>query len=224
MVRVAGTADEEVFLDGGQKAAESILGILSRAGGTASITDVLDFGCGCGRVLRWLSSGYGFQAQGADLDSAAIEWCVVHLKPSAFMVNRLEPPLSLPAGSLDMIYALSVFTHITPDLQRKWVGEFARVLRPNGYLILSTHGESYLGELMPAEVGRFQRGGIVVRFPNGAGSNLCNTFHPQAAFAELTGPEFEVMAFEPEGARGNPHQDLWLLRKGSQSGQPPDLA
>ena len=45
------------------------------------------------------------------------------------------------------------------------------------------------------------------------GENLCITYHPEAAMRALFATGFEVVAFLPEGAKGNPSQDLWLLRK-----------
>ena len=63
------------------------------------------------------------------------------------------------------------------------------------------------------ERSRFESGGLVVRWESVAGTNLCSAFHPEAYARGPLAVGFDVVAFEREGARGNPHQDLVLLRK-----------
>src|SRR2546429_6936335 len=79
IVRVAGTPDVGWFLESGRLAAESIRSALTRAGtGVEKLGSVLDFGCGCGRVLRnW--SRLDASVSGSDLSGAAIDWCRVNL-------------------------------------------------------------------------------------------------------------------------------------------------
>jgi hypothetical protein len=52
-----------------------------------------------------------------------------------------------------------------------------------------------------------------VRRPESVGSNLCAAFHPRAYVQEVLAAGLETVDFEPEGAKGNPYQDLHLLRK-----------
>jgi ubiquinone/menaquinone biosynthesis C-methylase UbiE len=61
-----------------------------------------------------------------------------------FEVNGLAPPLAYEANHFDFIYALSVFTHLPESLQTAWMSELARVLKPGGYLLMTTHRECYL--------------------------------------------------------------------------------
>jgi hypothetical protein len=48
----------------------------------------------------------------------------------------------LVAGS-DCIYAISVFTHLSAELQDLWMKELRRIVRPGGHLLITTHGESF---------------------------------------------------------------------------------
>ena len=115
-------------------------------------------------------------------------------------------------ASFDLVYALSVFTHLPRTLQQQWMGELARVLTPNGYLIVSTHGEAYLETLTEVKRTRFRDGQLVVRNDAEAGSNRCGVFLSEDYVRRHLGPGFVVRDYAPRGARGNPPQDLVLLQ------------
>ena len=212
-IRVAGTADLDWFLESGRLAEESLRESLARVGTQLEdLAGILDFGCGCGRVTRRLA-GLPADVRGSDFDGVAVDWCRENLPFASFMRNGLEPPLGLRGGDLDLVYAFSVLTHLRLPVQHAWVEELARVLRPGGFLLVSTHGERYLERLNPGEQQAFRRGEVVVRFGEVAGTNLCTTFHPPAFVRDRLGAGLELVDEVPEGARGNPHQDLFLFRK-----------
>ena len=103
---------------------------------------VLDFGCGCGRTLRWLTKRYPAATFfGADIDADAIAWCSQNFPESKFVQNAPAPPLPFPNGYLDVVFCFSVFTHLDEPLQNLWLVELQRVLRPGGILVLTVHGE-----------------------------------------------------------------------------------
>jgi SAM-dependent methyltransferase len=208
MVRVAGTADADWFLRSGRAAYDAIAAHVP----LAEVEAVLDFGCGCGRVLRYWQGQDGLVA-GSDRDTGAVDWCRRNLAFARCERNALEPPLAFPDASFDLVYALSVFTHLTEELQTAWRDELARVLRPGGRLLLTTHGRSYLPRLEDDERARFERGELVVRWTELPGSNLCSAYHPERYLRETLGRGFTFVELEEEGARGNPTQDLVVLRK-----------
>jgi len=214
IVRVAGTPDTRWFLESGRLAADSIRDALAQAGvAFDDLRSLLDFGCGCGRVLRnW--AGHSGDVAGSDLSGEAIDWCRENLRFARYETNGLTPPLAFGDASFDLAYALSVFTHLPAAMQHDWIDELRRVLRPQAYLVLTTHGERYLERLEPAEQAQFDAGELVVRWGEVPGTNLCTTFHPPSWVREQLLPHgFAEIAFVPEGARGNPHQDLYLLRR-----------
>ena len=214
IVRVAGTADPDWFLESGRRAAESIRRTLERAGTPLErLGSILDFGCGCGRVTRRWADLNGTAIHGSDANERAVAWCRRNLPFASFDTNGLGPPLAYRDESFELVYALSVFTHLPEELQLAWMGELERVLRPGGVLLLTAHGESYRERLDPAERERFDAGRLVVRWAEGAGTNLCSAFHPAAYVERTLAAGLELVEFAPEGAAGNPHQDLYLLRK-----------
>ena len=212
MVRVAGTADADWFVRSGRAAYDAIAAHVPLDG----LESVLDFGCGCGRVTRYWD-GFAGSVAGSDLDGPAVEWCRGNLAFARFERNALEPPLVFESGSFDLVYALSVFTHLTAELQLAWRDELRRVLRPGGVLLLTTHGRSYLPRLDAEERARFERGELVVRWSDVPGTNLCSAYHPEAYLRGEFADGFELLDLEAEGATGNPTQDLVLLRKLSAS-------
>jgi SAM-dependent methyltransferase len=214
IVRVAGTADVGWFLESGRLAAESLRASLERHGRhMEELGSLLDFGCGCGRVTRHWVDLARTDVHGADANERAVAWCRANLPFARFASNGLAPPLDYPDVSFDLVYALSVFTHLPEDLQLAWMRELERLLRPGAFLLLTTHGERYRERLSPEERAAFDAGRLVVRWPEGAGTNLCSAFHPPAYVKERLAARLDVVEFLPEGAKGNPHQDLYLLKK-----------
>lgn len=108
---------------------------------------ILEFGCGVGRVIRALFYRRGGKGlYGTDIDSEAIAWCQDNYGNLAtFDVNEAEPPTRYPDDYFDFIYAISVFTHLPEDMQFRWLGELARITKPQGYLVLSVHGANHFG-------------------------------------------------------------------------------
>jgi SAM-dependent methyltransferase len=208
MVRVAGTADADWFLRSGRAGYDAIGAHVD----LQQTRDVLDFGCGCGRVTRYFSEHAGGVA-GSDVNGKAVAWCRDQLRFAQFESNGLAPPLAFGDESFDLVYALSVFTHLTEDLQLAWRDELRRVLRTGGRLLITTHGRSYVPRLDDAERERFEQGELVVRWGEVVGSNLCSAYHPERYLRTTFAQGFAFLELEAEGARGNPTQDLVLLQK-----------
>ncbi len=102
---------------------------------------VLDFGCGAGRTLRhFTAEAEQGEFWGADIDRPSVGWLQHHFSPPLHvLLNGPEPPLGLPYGTFDLVWALSVFTHLT-DSSLPWILELHRLLRPGGLLIASYMG------------------------------------------------------------------------------------
>jgi SAM-dependent methyltransferase len=130
----------------------------------ADVERVLDFGCGCGRTLRWLMeiypSGHFF---GADVDADAIEWCARNLRGGEFVHTRPEPPLPFKSGYFDVVCCFSVFTHLDERLQDIWLREIKRILKPGGIVILTVHGERAAATLDEQAAGLLRSAGFLHR-------------------------------------------------------------
>jgi len=106
-----------------------------------NVGDALDFGCSSGRVLRALRAGYpDTRWHGCDPNGPAIAWARENLPGVDFFLNGDAPPLPLADSSLDLVYAISIWSHFAPELGLRWFEEMHRVIRPGGHLLCTTHG------------------------------------------------------------------------------------
>jgi SAM-dependent methyltransferase len=105
-----------------------------------SFSRVLDFGAGCGRLLRWFQVGVpAAELVGVELRRASVDWCRAHLRGD-YHYGTIEPKLDLPDGAVDLAVALSLFSHFTRTSNLAWFKELVRVCRPGGLILATTHG------------------------------------------------------------------------------------
>jgi len=91
--------------------------------------------------VRSLAAAYPeVEWHGCDPNTAAISWASENLTAIKFFVSGEEPPLPLADRSLDLVYAISIWSHFAPDLGLRWFEEMHRLLRADGLIVLTTHG------------------------------------------------------------------------------------
>jgi SAM-dependent methyltransferase len=106
---------------------------------------ILDFGCGCGRLLRLLLPCRDVASlHGAEVNPDLAAWCRENLPGADVLTTAPDPPLPHAERTFDLVYSLSVLTHLPEDALAAWVRELARVLRPGGLLVATTHGRRAL--------------------------------------------------------------------------------
>lgn len=131
------------YLGGGGATAAEIDRALSHVDRRiADFQAVLDYGCGAGRVLRFVIDRGRPDGRfaGTDVDAEAITWARQHLARIDWHVNRYRPPLPFGEAEFDLVYSVSIFSHLDEELQFQWLDEIARVTRPGGFALLSFHG------------------------------------------------------------------------------------
>ena len=215
--RVHGAADEQSFLDVGRQCAQDILAGLQRIGRAPdSFESVLDFGCGCGRVLRWLAPELTpARLFGTDIDRQAVAWCSKNLPGIAWSVNAGLPPTGYAAQSFDLIYAISVFSHLDEDFQFYWLNELRRITKPDGIVLLSIHGSYYLDTLEEGMVAEIKAKGMLFVVSDGWKNIFPDWYqialHTKEYVLGSYGRYFDVLEYIPGGMGGV--QDLVVLQR-----------
>ena len=113
--------------------------------------EVLDFACGFGRLIRFLSSGdrqvhiAACEIQPEALGFVAEEFGVPTLTSS------LSPESFQPGRQFDFIWVASLFSHLPADLFQRWLRRLHALLSPRGVLCFSVHDEVLVppGDAMP---------------------------------------------------------------------------
>lgn len=161
IARVHGSGDPAGFEQVGRTVALDIYAAVNDRISLEHPLRILDFGCGCARVLRFmgeLAPESRFHA--SDIDAQAIAWCAENYREEArrgrytFVCNDDVPPSPLKSDYFDLVYAISVFTHLPEDLQHRWLAELRRVTKPEGLLVLSTQGDALIRGHLGAEENR----------------------------------------------------------------------
>jgi ubiquinone/menaquinone biosynthesis C-methylase UbiE len=212
--RTHGAPDLPSFLRQGRRQVDAIRQGLDRCGRTfADVRTVLDFGCGCGRTALWLRKEYPhLDYHGVDLDSESIQWALGHANFGSFQVSSPVPPLPFAESRFDLIFSISVFTHLPEDLAGQWLRELRRIVKPGGLVFLSVHSETAAEHLAPRQRLELRARGIC-HTDSGAMSRIFadfyqNTYHTHDYLIRTWGALFDILGKVSLGV-----QDLVLMQR-----------
>ena len=218
-----GHPDIRGFIKSGPKAIDKITTLTTKYGLPPSdIKNVLDFGCGCGRILREWRKFSHINTAGTDLHTDAMDWCKMHYPNSTFTYGKEYPPTQNADESFDLIYAISVLTHLNEDHQNQWLTEWARMTRPGGIVIATFRAKDFIERAIPVE-----RGDIILRRLK-KGNGFCyqqrtgwegvfesfysETYHTKEYVKREWGKHFEILELLDSGQFIN-RQNAAIMRK-----------
>jgi SAM-dependent methyltransferase len=181
---------------------------------------VLDWGCGSGRVLRYLPPSSFSRLVGVDIDQDNIRWCETAYPTAQFAQVPLNPPTSLKSNDFDLVLGISVFTHLREESQKLWLSELARITKKGAILLVTILGpiggaRSHISE---EAFNEWMSKGFLA-----TGSNLdligvinddryyVNSLHLHSYIKKEWSRVFDILEII-EGYIGN-HQDLVVMRK-----------
>ncbi|HFS66894.1 MAG TPA: class I SAM-dependent methyltransferase [Flavobacteriia bacterium] len=177
---------------------------------------ILDWGCGPVRILRHLPETVNNNCEfyGTDYNPKTINWCKKNLKNINFNHNSLQAKLAYDNDFFDIIYGISIFTHLSKPLHYDWFKELYRILKPNGILLLTTQGENFKSKLTKKELNNFNQGKLVVRGNVKEGHRTYSAFHPKLFMQKLFDEASILEHIEPKAKNKNkPPQDIWIIKK-----------
>jgi ubiquinone/menaquinone biosynthesis C-methylase UbiE len=218
--RVSGSLDRETFIKVGKVIAQNIRDLCAMAGRNIySFENILDFGSGSGRVIaNFKDVPEACHFYGTDIDAEMVLWCEEHIPGVHWNTNGYTPPLAYLDNTFDLIYAISVFTHLDEDMQNAWLGELRRIAKPGAILILTVLGDGIIGKPSPNEQNKINSSGFA--FVVGARGKLKidnlpdfyqTTYHSEDYIRRVWSNYFEIVCYVPRGI--NNHQDAVILRK-----------
>ncbi len=212
---IIGLGWKSVYYNSGRQIYTEMESLFSRNGiDFASFERVLDFGCGCGRIIRHFNNNLkSVKLAGTDYNTSLITWCRDNLTFGDFRTNKLAPPIDFEDNSFDLLYARSVFTHLTRELQGEWMKEFRRVIKTGGYLYITTHGLNTFTNLTGDEKKELNNSGIITINKNIEGDNKCSTYQTKEFVLNNLAHGFELVSFTPGQSRTASPQDIYILKK-----------
>jgi SAM-dependent methyltransferase len=205
----------ELYEELGRRARADIERVLPDGFGFEGLT-VLDFGCGAGRTLRhFLPEAESAELWGCDIDPESVAWLEANLSPPLHVFqNGAEPPLPQPDETFDLIWAVSVFTHLVESWST-WLLELRRVLKPGGLLVATFMGQG-MSELIAGEEWHEERIGMnVLRYGQSWDLGGPMVLHSPWWIHEHWGRAFEVLRLVPSGFAidGDSGQGIAVLSK-----------
>jgi SAM-dependent methyltransferase len=171
---------------------------------------VLDWGCGPGRVIRHWPE-HQFTCFGSDVNEKSLDWCKLNFPAIRFLNQQVLPPLDIAAQTFDLIYGISILTHLSLSAHFLWIEELKRILKPGGLLVLTTQGNAFKDKLMKSEIKDFDDGHLIVRGSVKEGHRTFSSFHP-VPFMEKLFDSFVILKHISVENEGNV-QDVWIVKK-----------
>lgn len=141
MVDRSSATSRAAYVATGRQVVDLLAEALAAVGRPLGEADVLDFGCGHGRVIRHLAP-VARSVAACDLDAECVRFCA-----SAFAATPVVGHLDLSAVALahyDAIWLGSVITHHPPEATAELLTALAGHVRPGGVLVASSGDRSTL--------------------------------------------------------------------------------
>lgn len=177
---------------------------------------ILDWGCGPGRIIRHLPDviGNGCEYFGTDYNKKSIDWCSKNLTGIQFNNNSINAQLPYDDNFIDIIYGMSIFTHLSEQKHYEWYHELYRILKPNGIIFLTTQGDNFKIKLTDLELNTYNKNELVVRGKVKEGHRTYSAFHPKGFVKKLFSNVTILEHIETKPKHGNwLPQDVWILKK-----------
>jgi SAM-dependent methyltransferase len=203
------------FLATGAAHADVIAALIAQhAGLDGEDRRILEWGCGPGRILRPLGERAGARLHGCDPNPACVAAATAFAPAATIARSAFAPPAPYPSAHFDVVYGVSILTHMNAAAAAAWIVDIARLLKSGGVTILTTHGARHAGRLGGKDRTAFAAGAHVALGGAMQGSRAFSSYTPAAAmtaFAAAAG--LDVRAHHERGPADVIGQDVWVMAK-----------
>ena len=208
--------DYERYMDDGRVAAQEIIDWTIRYIPGSPVM-IMEWGCGVARIVRHLPAILQERAgiSACDINEKMINWDRENIQGIEFSRINLFPPTMYTPGQFNIVYAISVFTHIDGREHMSWIMEMHRILMQGGIFLFTTHGKNFYHQLAGNELKLLADEGYFTRSYPDKGHRMMTTYNEADHFRTMVSACFEVLEFhdgqvDHEKTGG---QDLWIIRK-----------
>jgi hypothetical protein len=178
--------DYSAYYEGGKITANDLYNLITKYKPHKDL-NILDWGCGPGRIIRHMPQLFESSCRffGTDYNYKSINWC------SSNIPN----------------------IHLSKKMQFNWIKELHRVLNKDGLMLLTSAGNGFKSILTNEEKTQFQNGDLVIRSKVKEGHRTYTAFHSVSFMQDLFS-EFEILEhIEQKPSGNNLPQDIWIIRK-----------
>lgn len=143
---LAGNPIREYLSDGWRTLSELML-LIEEAGCTLTgMQHVLEFASGYGRFTRHLVKAIPGKVDCSDVLPGTAEFLQEQFAVNAYYSSHNPGEINYPR-QYDLVFVLSLFTHLPVNMWATWLQNLARGVKPGGLLVFSVHNEEAARQL-----------------------------------------------------------------------------
>ena len=180
-----------------------------------TIKSIYEWGCGPMRVLRQLPNYFpnnNIKFYGSDYNKTSVVWASKNFPNFNISLNDLNPPLPYPDNHFDVIYCISVFTHLSETVSIKYIDDIYRILKKDGIFISTFHGDMNSKVLNQKEYSLYKTGNFIERGNVLEGSRIFASYHPDL-FIKKNFSKFKILEKIKCTKKNMFEQDWWVFKK-----------
>jgi hypothetical protein len=136
----------EYLADGWRTLSELMLVLESVGRALTRVGSFLEFAAGFGRFTRHLARVLPGKVTVADVQPGSVEFLKERFGVEGFH-SSLDPEALRVPGRYEVVFVLSMFTHLPPRRWQAWLEALFEAVAPGGVLVFTVHNEAHGREL-----------------------------------------------------------------------------
>jgi SAM-dependent methyltransferase len=141
---IAANPVREYLADGWRTLSELLMLMESIDAPLTKVRSMLEFAAGFGRFTRHLAPVLPGRVTVSDVHPGSVDFLKEQLGVRGFYSTPDPEDLRIP-GRHDLVFVLSMFTHLPPDRWAPWLRTLFAAVEPGGHLVFTVHHEKVPG-------------------------------------------------------------------------------